>query len=142
MHQKKTSLEINKSQLDKNIAMLEKDMEKDPERSAEIRKEQESLLQLYYKLRRVAFVDSQRLLITVITNFAVINTIILIISGINGIIDFSLIKLFTLFVCSFSAHLFFLGFIKAWVAIRATKINQRIKDTIATLTALGDHKIK
>lgn len=39
MHQKETSLEIDKSQLDKNIAMLEKDMEKDPERNAEIRKE-------------------------------------------------------------------------------------------------------
>lgn len=140
MSEAKTEVKIDSSKLDKNIAMLEKDMEQHRENGVDTKKEQVSLLQLYYKLRRIAFVDSQSLLITLITNFVVINTITLIISNINGIIDFSPIMLLTLVACFVLANLFLLRAIKAWVALRATKIKQRIKDATATLTALADHK--
>ena len=138
MHQKKMSLEIDNSQLDKNIAMLEKDMEKHPERSAEIRKEQANLLRLFYKLRQVAFVKSKSTLISMVTNFIVFNGAALTISNIKGPVEFNLIMLITLFVCLILANVFLLKAIKAWAVKKTIKTNQQIEDSKTTLRVLDD----
>lgn len=138
MSNQKASLEIDTLKLESNINRLEKDMQQHPTRADAIKEEQAKLLQLFYKLRKVAFVKRKSSLISMVVNFIIFNTVALVISGVKGPIEFSPLMLITLFVCLLLANLFLLRAIKSWTLKQTIKTNQRIEDTKVTLLVLDD----